>query len=118
MYKCALLQCEKKYSIGNLKKDTRYQSDSVFYDWLTYDPSTENGCKNCVSLPVCAGGCGGSGTFRYGTHHHSNCFESSPKMLKMAIRQYINLHYMEIVKNFLSGPETVKVLESAIYQEP
>lgn len=35
VYKCALLQCDKKYSIGNLRGQTKNQTDSVFYDWLT-----------------------------------------------------------------------------------
>lgn len=118
VYKCALLQCEKKYSIGNLKKQTKYQTDSVFYDWLTYDPSTEDRCKDCISLPVCAGGCGGSGIFRFGTQHHSNCYELSPLMLKQTIKTYISTYYQKHIATFIQNNVHVMILEKARYNEP
>lgn len=118
VYKCALLQCEKKYSIGNLKQRTDFQTDSVFYDWLTYDPSMEDNCKDCISLPVCAGGCGGSGTFRFGTQHHSNCYELSPAMLKRTIKTYVLIFYETQLLDFINGNENVLILEKARYNKP
>lgn len=118
VYKCALLQCERKHSIGNLKQNTDLQRDSTFYDWLTYDPSTEIGCKDCISLPVCSGGCGGSGTFRYGTHHHSNCYELSPKMLSLKILNYIEDNYSDGLEFFSHSKQPLFIIEQAKYALP
>lgn len=118
VYKCALLQCDKKYSIGNLKVDTDFERDSIFYDWLNYDPSLEEGCRDCVCLPICAGGCGGSGTFRHGTHHHSNCYDLSPVMVKMRMRKYIIQKYSSELKKFPACDTQVLTLEKSRYSTP
>ena len=118
VYKCALLQCDKKYRIGNLKEQTTYQTDSTFYEWLTYDPSAEEHCKDCVSLPVCAGGCGGSGTFRFGTQRHSNCYELSPTMLRRTIKAYASLFHKERMAVFMCNDKRVAILEEARHNEP
>lgn len=114
VYKCALLQCNTKYRIGNLKTATEYERDSTFYDWLNYDASREFGCKDCVSLPVCSGGCGGSGTFRYGTHHHANCYELSPGVLKLRMERYVRQRFEEQVQSW----NKVLILERARYARP
>ena len=113
VYKCALLQCDVKNSIGNLRKNTDYLRDSVFYDWMAYDPSQEEGCKDCVALPVCSGGCGGSGTFRFGTHRHANCYDLSPVMLQKRIAHYIKQYYASILREFSLSEKNVLVLEKA-----
>ena len=113
VYKCALLQCDIKNSIGNLKKNTDYLRDSVFYDWMAYDPSQEDSCKDCVALPVCSGGCGGSGTFRFGTHRHANCYDLSPVMLQKRIAHYIKQHYASVLREFSQSSRNVLVLEKA-----
>lgn len=118
VYKCALLQCDQKYSIGNLKKQTQYSRDNTYYDWLTYDPTTEMPCFKCISLPICAGGCGGSGTFRYGTHHHSNCYDLSPLMVKKRMLYYFNCNYISLIHQFESSDQEVCIVEAAKYAEP
>ena len=118
VYKCALLQCDKKFSIGNLKEDTDFERDSVFYDWLNYDPSVEKGCRDCICLPICAGGCGGSGTFRYGTHHHSNCYDLSPSMVKMRMRKYIVQKYSDALEVFSKNDSKILILEKSRFCTP
>lgn len=118
IYKCALLQCDRKYSIGNLKKQTQYNRDNTYYDWMTYDPTEESPCSKCISLPICAGGCGGSGTFRYGTHHHSNCYDLSPLMVKKRMLRYFNVHYASSVEQFELSDLEVLIVENAKYSEP
>lgn len=113
VYKCALLQCDRKYSIGSLKRNTDYQRDLVFYDWINYDPSSEEKCKDCKSLPVCAGGCGGSGTFRFGSIHHENCYDLSEAMLKERIRLYVMQYYSGLLRQFQANDSSVLILERA-----
>ena len=118
VYKCALLQCDRKYSIGNLKRQTQYNRDNTYYDWMTYDPTSEALCSKCISLPICAGGCGGSGIFRYGTQHHSNCYDLSPLMVKKRMRYYFASHYPKIVSQFEQSEHEVLAVENAKYAEP
>ena len=115
VYKCALLQCDKKYSIGNLKTDMTFQTNQTFYDWINYDPSVEPGCKDCVCLPICAGGCGGSGTFRYGTRHHSNCYDLSPAMIKMRMSRYVKKKYDDVIRSFHNDDREILILEKGRY---
>ena len=118
VYKCALLQCDRKYSIGNLRKQTQYNRDNTYYDWLTYDPTVETPCSQCISLPICAGGCGGSGTFRHGTHHHSNCYDLSPLMVKKRMLHYFCSKYSAVVNRFEQSDLEVLSVEYAKYAEP
>lgn len=118
VYKCALLQCDRKNSIGNLKKNTDFLRDSVFYEWMAYDPSLEDKCNECVALPVCSGGCGGSGTFRFGSHKHSNCYDLSPEMLKNRISYYASQRYSNVIEYFAKTNTNILVLEKAAYPIP
>lgn len=118
VYKCALLQCDRRYSIGNLKRNIDYCRDNTFYDWVNYDPSAEKGCCDCICLPICAGGCGGSGTFRYGTHHHSNCYDLSPAMVRMRMNRYVSQKYTKTIGIFCESNKEILVLERSRYSKP
>lgn len=118
VFKCALLQCDRKHRIGNLLADTSLDRDSGYYRWMNYDPGAHEKCSRCISLPVCAGGCGGSGTHRYGDWTHPNCFDLSPIMLESKMKLYLAMCYDNRINNFGCSGRNMMVLEKAKHLVP
>jgi len=114
VFKCAILQCDKKYKIGNLKSYNPTESNSEYYRWMNYDPTLHPQCSKCPSLPACAGGCAGSGTFRHGDYTLPNCYENTPKILKLRIKTYFEYKYKKQVEKYLeANKQEALILEKA-----
>ena len=62
--------------------------------------------------------CGGSGTFRFGTHHHANCYDLSPEMLKKRIEYHVKENYEAVIDTFIKSESAFIVLEKAKYDIP
>jgi uncharacterized protein len=116
IHKCALLQCDDKYKIANLKEKITVNDGSYYYKWMNRDASMQKKCADCISLPVCSGGCGGTGTFKSGTHLLPNCYEFAPNILEKRIYFYILSKYTKKVKDSINKQENYMVLEEAKYK--
>jgi uncharacterized protein len=55
LYKCYDNVGDPREVIGHLRS-WRDPNDRVL-KWLRYDPFTDDGCRSCVALPTCMGGC-------------------------------------------------------------
>ena len=55
LYKCWDSVGNKREEIGHLRswKDPNDRA----LKWLRYDPFTDDGCRSCIALPTCMGGC-------------------------------------------------------------
>lgn len=89
VYKCALLQTDKKYKIGEISEDgnLKYLSNEYF-KWMCKNPVNNKKCIKCKLLPVCGGGCGGSAAEKYGTYMHENCFDMNMKLFRTKMKLY------------------------------
>lgn len=83
LFKCALLQDDEKYIVGELNNEGEIINlKPEFYRWFSKNPVEFKKCKKCKLLPVCAGGCSGSATHKYGTYLTNNCYENNIAMFK------------------------------------
>lgn len=58
MYKCWSDIGMDKHCVGNLiNKDTDTYSLETYINYMIYDPTNDNKCKQCIYLPICMGGC-------------------------------------------------------------
>ena len=55
LYKCWDSVGNQREVIGHLRS-WRDPNDRVL-KWLRYDPFTDEGCRSCIALPTCMGGC-------------------------------------------------------------
>ena len=55
LYKCWDSVGNKQEEIGHLRS-WKDPNDRVL-KWLRYDPFTDEGCRSCIALPTCMGGC-------------------------------------------------------------
>ena len=55
LYKCVDSVGNQREVIGHLRS-WRDPNDRVL-KWLRYDPFTDEGCRSCIALPTCMGGC-------------------------------------------------------------
>ena len=55
LYKCYDNVGDPREVIGHLRS-WRDPNDRVL-KWLSYDPFTDDGCRSCIALPTCMGGC-------------------------------------------------------------
>lgn len=94
VYKCALLQTDKKYKIGEISEDgkLKYLSNEYF-KWMSKTPLDNKKCTKCKLLPVCGGGCGGSAAEKYGNYLHENCFDMNMKLFKTKLKLYYKQRY-------------------------
>lgn len=56
IYKCWQNIGVKSLSINNLVGDNKKNS-TLYFDYMAYDATEDNRCKQCVYLPICMGGC-------------------------------------------------------------
>lgn len=56
LYKCLTNIGNPTLSVGNLN-DLSEGNSKLYLDYMTYDPSEDVKCKECMYLPVCMGGC-------------------------------------------------------------
>lgn len=94
VYKCALLQTDEKYKIGEITNEgnLKYLSNEYF-KWMCKNPVDNKKCKRCKLLPVCGGGCGGSAVEKYGTYMHENCFDMNMELFKTRVKLYYKQKY-------------------------
>ncbi|MCL2469133.1 MAG: SPASM domain-containing protein [Alphaproteobacteria bacterium] len=86
VYKCALLQEDPKFQVGQISKNGFSGPLPEYYRWMKRDPLNWKQCASCLLLPLCGGGCGGAGTHKNGTYEAPNCMFMDRKMLKQAIQ--------------------------------
>lgn len=55
LYKCWCDIGNKEYSIGNLENID--ESLKIYREYMLYDPTNDDVCKECKYLPMCMGGC-------------------------------------------------------------
>ncbi|HBB28545.1 MAG TPA: radical SAM/SPASM domain-containing protein [Clostridiales bacterium] len=56
LYKCWEDIGVEEYKIGNIMND-KMMNQSVFYNYMLYDATTDSECSSCKYLPLCNGGC-------------------------------------------------------------
>ncbi|MBI6039877.1 radical SAM/SPASM domain-containing protein [Clostridium perfringens] len=94
VYKCALLQENKKFIIGKISEDGNlYNKTKEFYNWMSKNPSKINKCSKCTLLPLCGGGCSGSAIGKYGTYECANCYDMSVSYIKERVKLYYLKRY-------------------------
>ncbi len=57
LYKCWVDIGDKEKSIGNIQQIEQNTHNSIFFDYLMFDSTSDNKCKDCEILPICMGGC-------------------------------------------------------------
>lgn len=57
LYKCWDDIGNKKTSIGNVNNLDCIEANETFLDYMLYDPTEDDKCKECKYLPICMGGC-------------------------------------------------------------
>lgn len=80
MYKCWDDIGQKSRAIGNVLNGIQMNS-SVYYDYMLFDPFSDEKCSECKLLPVCMGGC----PYRRSQGDSDNC-----SIYKTLIKEYIS----------------------------
>jgi uncharacterized protein len=80
-------------SVGNPRESTghiadRHQPNSRWARWISYDPFTDQECRECVALPVCMGGC---------AHHGMNLLRYEDRC------DTFRYSYRQSVEDFIDG---------------
>lgn len=89
VFKCALLQEDTKYQIGQITKDGFTGPNSEYSRWMNRNPLNWKKCSQCLLVPMCGGGCGGAGAHKNGTYEKPNCMFMDRNLLRSAIRHEI-----------------------------
>lgn len=56
MFKCWEEIGEEEACVGQIGSEETYNLPQLYYNYLLYDPTTIEGCRECKILPVCMGG--------------------------------------------------------------
>ena len=56
LYKCWIDIGDSSKSFANLT-DKTVMDESTYLQYMLFDPTTEDGCRDCKVLPICMGGC-------------------------------------------------------------
>lgn len=94
VYKCAILQTNEKYKVGNVSHEGNLVNiTDEYYKWMNRNPLEFEKCKNCVLLPICGGGCAGSAEYKYGSYLMGNCFDMNILLIKHRLKLYYETMY-------------------------
>ncbi|MBU7016592.1 MAG: radical SAM protein [Theionarchaea archaeon] len=74
VYKCMSLIGHKNHAVGSLKSDGILDKTPVYTKWVQKNPLTIPGCRECVLLPKCMGGCTAIAWREHKTYNAPGCF--------------------------------------------
>ena len=80
LYKCWNDIGIKEYSIGNIN-EAEPQYSERYYDYMMYDATADERCKDCKILPICMGGC---------PHRRMDNSPARCSLFKVYIENYLN----------------------------
>lgn len=80
LYKCWNDIGIKEYSIGNIN-EAEPQYSERYYDYMMYDATADERCRDCKILPICMGGC---------PHRRMDNSPARCSLFKVYIENYLN----------------------------
>jgi uncharacterized protein len=94
LYLCPVFTGYKEYSTGSLTADGEARWSQFYYDLVTRNPAVIPGCRDCVFLPQCEGGCPISSHMKTKKLNTWDC-STGKFSLDERVRFYIGQHYPE-----------------------
>jgi len=87
VYKCWEHVGQQEHLMGKLDDNgNMIDITYAYYDWMSVDPLKNDGCKSCVYLPSCGGGCGVISYNETGTYHSKGCFKVKGTVEKQVLK--------------------------------
>lgn len=94
LYLCPVFTGYKEYSIGSLTAGGEARWSQFYYDLVTRNPAVIPGCRDCVFLPQCEGGCPISSHMKSKKLNSLSC-SPGKFSLEERVRSYLGQHYPE-----------------------
>lgn len=88
LYRCPVFTGYKKYSIGSLTASGNAKWSQFYYDLMTRNPAVIQGCRDCVFLPQCEGGCPISSHMKSKKMNNPGCSQSFEERMRSYLRQH------------------------------
>lgn len=85
LYKCSRDIGNYKDSLGSILGD-KISNTAIYYEYMAYDPTEDQQCKECTLLPICMGGC------PYERIHHVSRCNINIEEVKKRIMDKIEIH--------------------------
>lgn len=94
LYLCPVFTGDKKYSIGSLTTSGDARWSQFYSDLMTRNPAVIPGCRDCVFLPQCEGGCPISSHMKRKKLNTRSC-SPGKFSIEEKVRSYLGHHYPE-----------------------
>lgn len=94
IYKCAAVYGNKNYTVGNIYKGINKSSKSLYATYIERDALAfeDKKCRECASLPICAGGCAHRAERAVGTMSAPDCRFDKKECVEDFARLYVDWH--------------------------
>ncbi len=65
IYKCEMVVNNPDMKVGSINQDGYFVPSAGYYHQMAINPDRYAECRDCILLPMCAGGCAGKSYFKY-----------------------------------------------------